>query len=456
MFRTPLARCLTFALPLAGALATPVAAQEVTLAESFKPGQATKVEVQVKGSGRLALPPMGKEKEGRVVSLAGTSSLAFEERVLAPDDPETLKTVRAYREVAFERNLGGLKQDATIRPSVRRMVVIRPKALKEALPRPVPFSPDGALTLGELDIVRTDVFAPALVPGLLPTGPVRAGASWKASGDAVSELTNLEKVEEGGVTVEFVGLAKPGGKTFARLKVVGTVRGVNEDGPCRHKIEGTAYFDLDAALLGYLSVKATKELLDGEGQTAGVIEGQFTMTRTALSKLPPDLSDASLRDLDLKPGAENTLLLYDNPDLGVRFLHSRGWRVGAVQGKQMTLDHARGAGILITVEPPSRVPAPEDYLKEVLEDMKKQKLEVTGTEKPTRARAEPITLDLFAIDATADKRERRLEYAVLKQSDGGVTVAANLPADDAALRPEVVRIVRSLSVTKKIEEKEKK
>jgi hypothetical protein len=452
MLTTPLVRLLALALSLA-ALALPVAAQDVTLAESFKPGHATKVEVRVKGTGRLALPPMGKEKEGRVVSLAGTSSLSFEERVLAPDDPETLKTVRVYREVGFERTLGALKQDATIRPSVRRMVVIRPLALKDALPRPVPFSPDGPLTLGELDIVRTDVFNPALVPGLLPTGAVKPGASWKASAVAVGELTNVEKVEEGAVAVEFVGVAKPGGKNLARLKIAGTVRGVNEDGPCRHKIEGTAYFDLDANLLTYLSVKATKEMLDGKGQTAGMIEGQFTMTRTALAKLPPDLSDTSLSDLDLKAGAENTLLLYDNPNLGVRFLHPRGWRVGVVQGKQMTLDHARGAGILITVEPPAKVPAPDDYLKEVLEDMKKQKLTVTNTEKPTRARAEPITLDLFAIDATAEGQKRRLEYAVLRQSDGGATVAANLPADDADLRPEVVRIVRSLSVTKKIEEK---
>jgi hypothetical protein len=455
MLTPSLPRALALAFPLL-ALACPVAAQEVALAESFKPGHATKVEVRVKGTGKLALPPAGKEKEGRVVALAGTSALDFEERVLAPDDPDTLKTVRAYREVAFERTLGALKQDATIRPSVRRMVVIRPLALKDALPRPVPFSPDGPLTLGELDIVRTDVFAPALVPGLLPAGAVKPGAKWKASAVAVGELTNLEKVEDGAVTVEFVGVAKPGGKSLARLKISGTVRGVNEDGPCRHKIDGTAYFDLGAHLLSYLSVRATKEMLDGKGQTAGVIEGQFAMTRAALGKLPPDLSDASLRDLDLKPGAENALLLYDNPGLGVRFLHPRGWRLGAVQGKQLTLDHARGAGILITVEPAARVPAPDAYLKEVLEDMKKQKLTVTGTEKPTRARAEPIALDVFAIEATAEGQKRRLEYAVLRQADGGATVAANLPAGDAALRPEVVRIVRSLSVTKKIEDKEKK
>jgi hypothetical protein len=179
------------------------------------------------------------------------------------------------------------------------------------------------------------------------------------------------------------------------------------------------------------------------------------MTRSPVAKMPADLSDASLRDLDLKPGAENTLLLYDNPDLGVRFLHPRGWRVGAVQGKQVTLDHSRGAGILFTVEPAAKVPTADDYLKETLGVLEKQKATVTGTEKPTRLRADPVTLDRFALDATIGANKLRLEYVILKQSDGGATVAATLPADDADLRPEVARIVRSLSVTKKISEEKK-
>jgi hypothetical protein len=194
-------------------------------------------------------------------------------------------------------------------------------------------------------------------------------------------------------------------------------------------------------------------LLDGKGQAVGVIEGQFTMTRTPVAKMPADLSDVSLRDLDLKPNAENTLLLYDNPDLGIRFLYARGWRVGAVQGKQVTLDHARGGGILVTIEPPAKVPTAEDYLKEVAAFLAKEKAQITATEKPVRIRAEPVLLDRFALDATIATEKVRLEYAVLKQTDGGVTIAARLPAADAELRPEVARIVRSLSITKKIEEK---
>jgi hypothetical protein len=436
-----------FASLLLALLASPLAAQEVTLAEPFKPGHTTKIEVQVKISGKLALPTTDKAKPAQLVPVVGSSKLSYDERLLAPDEPGTTKTVRAYREVEFERTVSDVKQDAGIRPSVRRMVVIRSGEKK------APFSPDGPLTWGEIDVVRTDVFAPALVPGLLPPNPVKPGQSWKADAATVSELTELEKVTEGAITVEFVGVARPDGKQLARLKIGGTVRGVNLDGPSRQRLDGTAYFDLDARMLTYLSVRGTHELLDGDGKTVGVVEGQFAMTRGPVAKMPPDLSDAALADLELKPTAESTLLLYDNPDLGVRFLYPRGWRVGAVQGKQLTLDHSRGAGILFTVEAPDKVPAAADYLKETLEVLEKQKATAAVADKPVSLRVDPVRLDRFALDATVGMNKLRLEYAVLKQTDGGATVAATLPAEEAELRGEVARIVRSLSVTKRIEEK---
>jgi hypothetical protein len=431
-------------------LTNPGRSQEaIQFAEEFRPGHAYKVDVQVKLSGRITLPAQEKGKPPQVVPQTGTSKVVYDERILAPDDPDTMKAVRAYREVDFRRVTGTLTQDAGIRPSVRRMVVIKNG------PRKAPFSPDGPLTWGEIDVVRTDVFSPVAVAGILPRGPVRPKDSWRATPAAVAELTDMEKVDEGDLTVEFLGVTAVDGKRLAKLRLSGTVRGVNEDGPNRQKLEGTAYFDLAANVLTYLSVRGSHELLDGAtGRTFGVIEGQFTMTRTPVP-LPADLSDASLRGLDLKPGAENTLLLHDNPDLGVRFLYPRSWRVDAVQGRQVTLVRGQtGAGMLITVEPASRMPTADDYLKEIGQFLQKEKAQVTGTERPTRLRGEPVRLDTFTVDAAFGPEKVRLEYAVLRQTDGGVTVAARLPAPIAAqLRPEVDRIVRSLAVTRKIEEK---
>ncbi|MBN9523799.1 hypothetical protein J0H58_35695 [bacterium] len=300
---------------------TRAAGQEtVTLAENFRPNHAYKVDVRVQLQGKLAIP-QGKDKAPQLLPVVGASRLTYDERVLEPDEANSQKTVRSYREVEFRRMVGNIVQDAGIRPSVRRLVVIR------ANDRRAPFSPDGPLTWGEIDVVRTDVFNPTAVPGLLPAGPVKTGQKWPASPAAVAELTDMEKVDEGGLTVEYQGVAASDGKRMARLRLSGTVRGVNEDGPNRQKLEGTAFFDLDAKLLTYLSVKGTHELLDGTtGMTTGSIDGHFVMTRTPLAQQPSDLSDASLRGLALKPDAENTLLLYDDPGLGVRFLYPRGWR----------------------------------------------------------------------------------------------------------------------------------
>ena len=248
------------------------------------------------------------------------------------------------------------------------------------------------------------------------------------------------------------------GKPAAKLRISGTVRGVNEDGPNRQKLEGTAYFNTEAGIVSYLSIKGTHELLDGAGQTVGSIEGQFIMTRLPIKgaiALPADLSDTSLRDLSLKPDAENTQLLYDDANLGVRFLYPRGWRVGAVQGKQVTLDHSRlGGGMLITLEPASKVPSAEDYLREVSAFLQKEKAKVSVLNRPVRVRPEPGQLDRFTLDVEFEKEAARLEYAVLKQTDGGATIAARLPAATAAdLKIDFERVIRSMSITKKIAEK---
>jgi hypothetical protein len=424
-----------------------LAQDAVTLAEKFEPGHVSKVDVAVNLTGKLAVPAE-KGKAPQLVPVTGRSRVSYEERVLPAEEAGALKAVRAYRDIEFVRAVGETTQDAGIRPSVRRMVIIKSEG------RRAPFSPDGPLTWGEIDVVRTDVFNPATIPGLLPAGPVKKGQTWKASPAAVAELTDMEKVEAGELVVEFLGVTEVERKRVAKLKISGTVRGINEDGPNSQALDGTAYFDLDAGFLTYLSLKGTHRLLDGNGQTVGQIEGQFAMTRARLDKPPADLSDASLKGLELKPTAENTLLLYDNAQLGVRFLYPRGWRVGAVQGKQVTLDHARGSGMLVTVEPAAKVPTADDYLKEVTAYLTKEKATVTALDRPTRVRAEPVQLDRFGLDATFGKDKARLEYAVLKQTDGGVTVAARIPGDDAAaLKAEVERIIRSLSVTKKIEDK---
>src|SRR5262249_1098577 len=160
--------------------------------------------------------------------------------------------------------------------------------------------------------------------------------SWTAAPAAVRELTELEKVTEGDLKITFVGVVNFENKNRARLSISGTLKGVDDNGPCRHTLDGTAYVDLDSSMLVYVSVKGSHELLDGEGRTGGRIDGRFTLSRK-LAEVEA-LNDEALAKLTLKPNAENTRLLYENAELGVRFVHPRRWHVGAVQGTQITLN----------------------------------------------------------------------------------------------------------------------
>ena len=423
--------------------ATLAPAQEaVRLSETFDPAAPYRVELKVTMSGRLTLPTK-KDQPAEAVAVGGNSTLTYDERPLIADEPKTDKVVRAYRGIDFKRTIGDKDQTASIREGVRRMVVLRSEKGKKA-----PFSPDGPLLWSEIDVVKHDIFTPVLVAGLLPKDEVKPGAKWTASAAAIAELTDLETIDEGGIAVEFASVVMLNDRKLAKLAITGTVRGTNEDGPTRQKLDGTAYFDIEAKRLTYLKLNGVHEMLGSDGKAIGRIDGTFTMTRTA-SKEFDDISDAKLAGKELKPAAENSLLLYDNAELGLKFLYPRRWRVGGVQGRQVTLDEPRGGGILLTVESTDRLPTVEKYQDEVKAFLAKQQAKIAPMAAPVRTADKPIRIDRFGIDAELKTGKARLEYAVTSGPKGGVLVAARLPAEDAdELKVDLERILKQLEVTK--------
>src|SRR5207253_1999102 len=141
-------------------------------------------------SGSLTLPGE-KGQAARSLAIAGKSAIEYDERILSQAaDGKVKKTLRMYGRMDFERKVGDQLQQNSLRPEVRRLVILRHNHVE------VPFAPAGPLTWGEIDLVRTDVFTPALA-GLLPERAVQPGATWQAGLYAVQELTDLERVDEG-------------------------------------------------------------------------------------------------------------------------------------------------------------------------------------------------------------------------------------------------------------------
>jgi hypothetical protein len=414
----------------------------VQLAESFPPGYEYHVSSRVDLTGSLTLPADKPGAAARTLAVRGKSAIEYDERVLAQEkDNRVAKTVRLYRRVDFQRQIGDQPQESTIRPEVRRLVLLR---LGQA---EVPFSPDGPLMWSEIDLVRTDVFTPALM-GLLPAGAVRPGDRWTAALGAVQELTDLERIEEGSVGCKYAGQTMVGNRRHARVEFGGSVRGLGEDGTSRHTLEGYLFFDLESRHISYVSLSGVQQLLDKDGKVVGKVEGNFVLTRQPHTRAR-ELSDEGLRGKALEPNDDNTQLLYDNPELGVRLLHPRRWHPAGVRGRQLGLDEKKGSGLLLTLEPLKQVPTAAAFLKEARTYIQGQKATVVRQEAPVTVQGPPRTVERFALESVMGSERVVLVYYVLRQAAGGATLVARLlPADLPALQRELERIARSVVITR--------
>lgn len=433
----PLMRATAF-LMVAISAGSVWAQEPIALVEQFDPGYQYRVScrVSIEGSLRVAAD---SDKPPEELKIRGKSVIEYHERILKADAGRVVKTVRKIHQLDFKRQVAAVEQESKLRPSIGVLVILRHEHFE------VPFSPQGPLTWNEIDLVRTDVFVPALT-GLLPPNPVKPGATWSADTAALRELTDLEQVEKGGLTCQFEGLAA-GQKHLARVSFQGTVRGVGEDGPAEHQLDGSYYFDTQTRHLSYLSLDGRMRPLDKSGRPQGEIRGSFVLTRDP-SDRSADLQDSSVKHWDLEPNEQNTLLLYESAD--VRFLYPRHWRISGVNGRQITLDERGGGGLLITLDPPANVPTAAQFQKEVHGWLGQQKARIVKLHPIRSVQTNPYAIDQFSIDAQINNAPVLLDYYVLRQSSGGATLAGRYtPSQAARLQRDVERIAQTVALTLK-------
>src|SRR5262249_22818931 len=184
------------------------------------------------------------------------------------------------------------------------------------------------------------------------------------------------------------------------------LEGINEDGSTRQKLSGYLLVDLKRECITYLKIDGEHYLLDEKKKDVGKVVGSFEMTRTPL-EAHKALSDDVLKELPLDPSEENTRLLFDNEQSGIRFVYSRNWNVGRNTGRQITLDERTGAGLLITLDTADNVPTPEKYLREAMKDLADRGAKLTNRSGP-----EPLAdgVDRFVLDAEIGKEAVTMAY----------------------------------------------
>jgi hypothetical protein len=420
-------------------LAPSTFAEPIRLLDSTSAGREYSVTTDAKIGGELQAP-VAKDKPPETIKISGKSRIDYIERILPVDSKEAdHKSLRVYERIEFNKKTADRTDESTIRSAVRRLVVMKRRHAK------VSFSPDGPLTWAEIDLIRTDILAAALV-GLLPEKEVELNTSWRASPAAVDELTGMEKVDRGELTCTLEKIEEIGQRRIARVAIAGTLEGVNEDGPTRQKLSGYLVVDLLKECVTYLKIDGEHYLLDEKKKEVGKVVGSFEMTRTPLEGHKA-LADDVIKELQLEPSEENTRLLFDSEQSGVRFVYSRNWNVGRNTGRQITLDERSGAGLLITLDTAEAVPTPEKFLREAMKDLADRGAKLTNRTGPERL-ADGI--DRFVLDGEMGKEAVTMAYFVIVQEKGGATLAARLPlANREARMKELERLARSFTVTRR-------
>src|SRR5437868_6289105 len=123
-------------------VSTPVAyasGSPVELRETFTSGGQYHVAIREEASGELRLPAEGDKPAPPPLKVKGRGAQEYDERILDAGSAENPapRTLRIYRRVELERTVDEQAQESTLRPAVRRLVILINGH------RAVPFSPDG-------------------------------------------------------------------------------------------------------------------------------------------------------------------------------------------------------------------------------------------------------------------------------------------------------------------------
>ncbi len=191
----------------------------------------------------------------------------------------------------------------------------------------------------------------------------------------------------------------------------------------RQKLTGRLYFDLKHGLICYLWIDGVHSLLDKNRRENGKIAGQYVMVRK-LNPRNEKISQAALEKLNLEPDANNTKLLFEERELGIRMLHPRRWHMRPHHARsnyprrierQRPAHHGRAV---------RRVPETNAYLNETRAFLEKTKAKIYPGQAPVRLREAPEELDQFAYQAEIGGQLAYMDYFVARQHSNGAAFTA--------------------------------
>lgn len=404
------------------------AQQKITLREQYREGDLYQVESSTEQTGVLDTVPDPKQPNmPKRLTKSGKAKSNYLEKVLSIDGEQlAVKTIRKYLSLEAEQKIGSDSSQARLRPQVQHVVLDRKTS------QAVTFSPDGPLLLGELEQARTDVFLPKLA-GLFPKQPVSQGDTWKAGVDATRELTDLQSIDSGSLNCVFSALE---GDHFAIIKFDGMVTGVTPTGNNQQTIQGSFRFDIKAGRLITLKFEVTSVLMDKDRKRVGDVWAQYQMTRK-----PAGDQSLNTTGMSLEASEENTLLLVQEPRLGLELVHSRRWVPRPLNDKSWIIDGPSSSGLTIQFEPASNIPQAQVIRRQIEETLAK----TVQNLKPLPDPAGWAETQRMSWSGVQNGKDYVFEYFLFKQGSKGAIIAGRYFAPEAGLaQKDAERMVKGL------------
>ncbi|MHC4404313.1 MAG: hypothetical protein ACYTG0_32060 [Planctomycetota bacterium] len=282
------------------------------------------VEAALEVKGELEFDEDGK---ARKEAMSVAANYAYHEKSLesARDGAGRLRSIRDYQKALAVIKSGKYEYKPSLRDE-RRLIGVRIDEPKMTL-----FSPQGPLTVDELDLV--DVLANSLLlDRLLPEKPVAKGASWKLSDGLLAAMLRLDTVGACDASCTLAAVAD--GR--ATIELVGSVQGTVRGAATKIGLKGRFYFDLKPKRIVWFG------LLVKEDRLAGYVEPAFDASARLQMRVTPNrpsdrLTTATLKGLSLDPAESSTQVSYEPAGGGWRLLHDRRWFIHTDRTNQVVL-----------------------------------------------------------------------------------------------------------------------
>ena len=299
------------------ALAAP--AELLTLAEVARPGDSTRVTVELKADGtfRPSTPP--GTPEAKPMALKVATRLEYADRVVAVG-PGSVPS-RAVRNVSrAAATIGGEARPTTpeLRPEVGALLATRRGENAVDI-----VSLGGPLTRSELELV-SGPGDPLALPALLPTRPVKVGDHWVVGDLAAKNLTGYDALAANSLEATLEAIDGD----VAKIRLLGLIRGAALGGEGSIACDGSLVFDRKSRRIERLTLRRAETRRAGPIESGLDVKSVLSVTRVTVpvsadSGLDDNL--ASVARSDSTSGRD--LLLFTAPDGKYALLHDRDWHI---------------------------------------------------------------------------------------------------------------------------------